>query len=142
MTPLDEPSRFYMASGMLSSVSDFDQDGDDDGKDFLTWQRNVGKNNASLADGDADGDDKVSGADLAIWKRRFGVANPLPIDWIEFTHFDAASNPGFATDIYVRSLEVTAPPINAVPEPSNEIYFLGTAYGLASAVRAARPRRS
>jgi hypothetical protein len=55
------------------SDADFDNDGDVDGQDFLTWQRNVGvgTNNAT---GDADGNSIVNGADLAAWRAEFGPA--------------------------------------------------------------------
>jgi hypothetical protein len=34
--------------------------------------------------------------------------NPeVPVDWIEFTFFNTATDPGFATDFYIRSLEIT-----------------------------------
>jgi hypothetical protein len=58
--------------------ADFDSDGDTDGADFLTWQRNNGTvSGAALAAGDADGDGAVNGADLAIWKMGFGPAPAL-----------------------------------------------------------------
>jgi hypothetical protein len=53
-------------------TADFDQDGDVDGRDFLTWQRNVGKTHSSLYQpGDASGDAQVDGGDLSVWKRQF-----------------------------------------------------------------------
>jgi autotransporter-associated beta strand protein len=55
--------------------ADFDGDGDVDGADFLTWQRNVSlTTGADLEDGDANGDDAVDGDDLAIWEGQFGTA--------------------------------------------------------------------
>jgi hypothetical protein len=65
--------------------ADFDSDGDVDGADFLTWQRNNGTTvGATLEDGNAnegeDGD--VDGDDLAVWEDQFGAsvpaANPVP----------------------------------------------------------------
>jgi hypothetical protein len=64
--------------------ADFDQDGDIDGADFLTWQRGNGisDGSADLEDGDANDDGDVNGDDLAIWETQFGTAtvaaNPVP----------------------------------------------------------------
>jgi hypothetical protein len=52
-----------------NASADFDSDGDVDGRDFLAWQRGVGKTvGAKLADGDADRDGDVDAADLTVWK--------------------------------------------------------------------------
>ena len=55
--------------------ADFDSDGDVDGGDFLTWQRNFGidDNSATLATGDANGDGNVTDADFAVWTAQFGT---------------------------------------------------------------------
>jgi hypothetical protein len=60
--------------------ADFNGDSRVDGFDFLTWQRNLGKPNAVLADGDANSDAAVNGADLAIWKSNFGSASVAAAD--------------------------------------------------------------
>jgi hypothetical protein len=53
--------------------ADFDNDGDEDGADFLIWQRNNGSaGNNSM--GDADGNGQVNGADLELWKMNFASA--------------------------------------------------------------------
>jgi hypothetical protein len=57
-----------------SQTADFDNDGDVDGADFLTWQRGVGKTSPTLADGDADDDNDVDADDLTVWKQQFGGA--------------------------------------------------------------------
>ncbi len=57
--------------------ADFDEDGDIDGSDFLTWQRGFGTLlGASHADGDSDGDGDVDSDDLAAFQIAF---NPPPI---------------------------------------------------------------
>jgi hypothetical protein len=50
--------------------ADFDNDGDVDGRDFLTWQRGygTGTNNST---GDANGSGTVNGADLTIWQGQY-----------------------------------------------------------------------
>ncbi|TWU23662.1 hypothetical protein Pla144_38370 [Bythopirellula polymerisocia] len=54
--------------------ADFDGDGDVDGKDFLTWQRNSGLlGGATLMDGDANNDQNVDGLDLEIWQTQYGT---------------------------------------------------------------------
>jgi hypothetical protein len=56
--------------------ADFDNDGDVDGADFLTWQRNVSTaSGASIEDGDANGDGAVDGDDLEVWTGQFGAAS-------------------------------------------------------------------
>jgi formylglycine-generating enzyme required for sulfatase activity len=61
---------------LMSQPADFDDDGDVDGADFLTWQRHLGINNGSAqrANGDANGDGNVTGADLVSWRAQFGPA--------------------------------------------------------------------
>ncbi len=50
--------------------ADFDNDGDVDGEDFLSWQRGLLTANPTL--GDADGDGDVDGDDLNIWVQQYG----------------------------------------------------------------------
>lgn len=45
-----------------------------DGADFLRWQHGFGTPGAAPEDGDANGDDSVNAADLAVWKSQFGAA--------------------------------------------------------------------
>jgi hypothetical protein len=57
-------------------TADFDADGDVDGTDFMTWQRNNGLAfGATKAQGDANGDGRVNAADLTILKSQFGLAS-------------------------------------------------------------------
>jgi len=63
--------------------ADFDDDGDVDGRDFLTWQRRFGLNSgATLADGDANGDGRVDQADLSIWSQQYGKQTRL-LNWVK-----------------------------------------------------------
>jgi len=52
-------------------TADFDEDGDVDGRDFLTWQRGFGTG-TTLGEGDADNSTSVDGADLLIWQEQYG----------------------------------------------------------------------
>src|SRR4029078_3265446 len=77
----------------MTLSSDFDNDGDADGADFLLWQRGQGiATGATKAQGDANGDGAVNAADLAIWKQEIrgasGAGNLVP----GFIHY-AASGP-------------------------------------------------
>ncbi len=57
-----------------SFTADFDSDNDTDGADFLAWQRGFGIDaNATLAQGDADGNGTVDEYDLQIWSTTFGL---------------------------------------------------------------------
>ncbi|MDZ4657727.1 MAG: PEP-CTERM sorting domain-containing protein [Bythopirellula sp.] len=58
----------------LTPSADFDRDGDVDGRDFLTWQRNVGAANPLQSQGDANFDGSVNGADLEVWQGAYGGA--------------------------------------------------------------------
>ncbi|HEX6962439.1 MAG TPA: hypothetical protein VF175_11265 [Lacipirellula sp.] len=52
--------------------ADFDGDGDVDGADMLTWQRNLGTNGGQ-PQGNADGQGAVDAADLAVWEGQFSA---------------------------------------------------------------------
>ncbi len=68
-------------------TADFDFDGDVDGADFLTWQRNVGNMAAGPEQGDANFDFVVDGTDLAAITAEFGrnsVTSKTTIDNIKF----------------------------------------------------------
>ncbi len=56
--------------------ADFDGDGDVDGADFLTWQRNFGTGTLP-SQGDAQHDGDVDRFDLEVWQAQYG--NPPPI---------------------------------------------------------------
>jgi hypothetical protein len=69
-------------SDLPIATADFDLDGDVDGADFLTWQRNsLTVHGAVRTDGNAnlgqDGD--VDALDLAIWKEQFGDQAAAPV---------------------------------------------------------------
>jgi lysozyme len=60
------------------STSDFDDDGDRDGADFLVWQRGLGiSHGANPVDGDANWDGAVDTADLAVWQQQVGTVSSL-----------------------------------------------------------------
>lgn len=77
----------------VAEDADFDADGDVDGRDFLTWQRNfpITDGSALLSDGDANDDGNVDGLDLPIWQNQYGpgalaatVAVPEPASFTLF----------------------------------------------------------
>ena len=84
LTISTDTSRDFGLAWRMSTLSeiasaDFDDDGDVDGRDFLTWQRSYGKLINSLhAEGDADGDGDVDTADLAVYQAQFtaGAIDP------------------------------------------------------------------
>jgi hypothetical protein len=54
--------------------ADFDNDGDVDGDDFLTWQEGLGlSGQPNKSTGDADGDGDVDDMDLEEWKDHFAM---------------------------------------------------------------------
>ena len=58
--------------------ADFDEDGNVDGHDFLTWQRGFGiAAGAERLDGNSDDDGDVDSSDLAAWEVSY-VTNSLP----------------------------------------------------------------
>ncbi|MBA3482437.1 MAG: hypothetical protein H0T51_11535 [Pirellulales bacterium] len=64
--------------GVAPDDADFDGDGDVDGQDFLTWQRGLGTM-GDKPDGNANGDNTIDAADLAIWKAQFGPGTPAAL---------------------------------------------------------------
>lgn len=72
VTPIDNPDP---ALDEVLEDADFDNDGDVDGTDFLTWQANLGGDGS--AGGDADFSGLVDGADLAIWQSNYDGAAAL-----------------------------------------------------------------
>ncbi|MEM8947272.1 MAG: hypothetical protein AAGD11_19015 [Planctomycetota bacterium] len=63
---------------LLPAFADADDDGDNDGTDFLTWQAGVGIG-TTRAEGDANGDANVDGDDLAIWEDSYGQSLPAAL---------------------------------------------------------------
>lgn len=57
----------------IESNADFNGDGDIDGDDFLTWQRNL-NSGTTQAEGDADGDGDVDANDLLDWQSQYADA--------------------------------------------------------------------
>jgi hypothetical protein len=98
---------------------DFNSDFDVDGVDFLTWQRNLGATPADKSVGDANDDDVVSGADLDIWKGRFGTErglndfayNPTKEGGIATTNLLGPTLPGLNQGELIDSTYATANPV-------------------------------
>lgn len=65
-----------VATRSLRLQADFDGDGDVDGADYLTWQRNYGKTSAVQSEGDANGDGIVDSGDFVLWKMQYGKSLP------------------------------------------------------------------
>ena len=82
--PDDDIDHRHLPQGLADAViqvasADFDEDGDVDGADFLTWQRGLGVG-STHAEGDADGDGDVAAVDLAVWRYQFGaIGAALPV---------------------------------------------------------------
>lgn len=89
ISPVDLPSlssglswEIVQTADSLSAVvvggvasADFDADFDIDGRDFLTWQMGFPvAADATVEQGDADGDGTVAGADLDVWQGQWGMA--------------------------------------------------------------------
>jgi hypothetical protein len=82
---VDAAGELYIISksdGMIRYIveavgnADFNDDNQVDGQDFLIWQRNLG-GAGGLAEGDADGDGRVTSADLGYIKQQFGSTPPI-----------------------------------------------------------------
>jgi hypothetical protein len=65
---------FAYERAAITSSADFDRDGDVDGQDFLTWQRNLGATSAIQSEGDADFNGTVDANDLTVWRNAYGSA--------------------------------------------------------------------
>jgi hypothetical protein len=58
---------------LVKPSADFDANGQVDGNDFLRWQRGLGAVNATLAQGNSDGDADADISDLAAWRVHLGA---------------------------------------------------------------------
>jgi hypothetical protein len=56
----------------LPGAGDYDADGDSDGNDFLTWQRQLGSTVTAGTGADGSGNGTVDAPDLTIWRNGFG----------------------------------------------------------------------
>jgi hypothetical protein len=70
----------------IFSPADFNEDGDVDGADLLTWRNAYGSN----ANGDTDADGDTDGRDFLVWQREFTGSGPLSAG-------TAIPEPGLAT---------------------------------------------
>ncbi len=93
----------------LPDSADFDEDGDVDGTDFLTWQQGVsGTAGSGHSMGDANYDGTIDAVDLDVWESQYGSPPPLS----------------------------TA---SAVPEPSTMVLALSAGLALVARRRSAKP---
>jgi hypothetical protein len=101
--------------------ADIDFDGDVDGADFLTIQRNLGNTSAGQEQGDVNFDGIVDDTDVGIWGVDFGRSATSA-----YTIIDNIKFVGAATGV-----------VSAVPEPST---LVGGAIGVAVMAMARRRR--
>ncbi len=77
----DESARLYGISPAITLPDSADFNGDNvvDGLDFLTLQQTLGTVGplATHANGDANGDDFINDADLAVWEAQYGNTPPI-----------------------------------------------------------------
>ncbi len=86
----------YTPIAPFTPTADFDDDGDVDGNDFLTWQRGFGSGpGAKLEEGDGNNDGEVDADDLALWEGSFAATGNV------------------------------AATVSAVPEPTTMVLLLG-----------------
>jgi hypothetical protein len=59
----------------MGPTADFNEDGNVDGRDFLTWQRNMGTTSTAttFAKGDANFNGTINSADLTVFNGQFGA---------------------------------------------------------------------
>lgn len=60
---------------VATAPTDFNDDGQISGLDFLAWQRGFGKTNATKSDGDSNGDMVVDNVDLDNWETTYGTSS-------------------------------------------------------------------
>lgn len=90
--PYDDPTNWRASANdggspgtdgnIVAADADFNGDGEVNGMDFLTWQRNYGRiGNALHSQGDADRNGAVNQHDLSAWESQYGaVGEPRPDD--------------------------------------------------------------
>jgi len=111
---------------------DYDDDGDNDGNDFLVWQQQFGTTVDPNTGADGDGSGTVDGADLTIWSDNFGsTGTPGTVGTTNFsihtteTFFNPASAPTLNFDWS------TPAAIASVPEPATGVLLAVAGAGLA-----------
>jgi hypothetical protein len=73
------PISYEIVAIPTPSDADFDDDGDVDGADFVTWQRNFGMETGAVnQQGDADNNGTVDAVDLGLWRENFGQGGSTP----------------------------------------------------------------
>jgi hypothetical protein len=94
--------------------TDFSGDGVVDGADFLAWQRNLGRVDATAADGDANGDGAVDGADLAAWNVAFAMPS---VEFADEPATESESDVNFIPPVDLNESDSDEP---AIEEPLEE----------------------
>lgn len=105
------------------SASDFDDDRDIDGRDFLVWQRGTGRGNqANKSQGDANADRVVTDLDYRLWTNQFATTPSGVPDSVAFKLY-------FDPDGIVDG-QVTV--VVDAPHGSSDRFALGASNGLIS----------
>jgi hypothetical protein len=100
---------------------DFDLDGDIDGRDLLTWQRNMGSSGPQISKshGDATGDGDVDANDLAVWQATYGKY-PAP-GIVAALNVESEDSFGWLADSGITSLAAMVPDNDSDDKPSVEL---------------------
>jgi hypothetical protein len=99
-------------------VGDYDNDGDNDGTDFLVWQRALGNTVTPGDDPDGSGNGTVDAADLTVWQGAYGSPGTPPTAGT--TNFSIHTSESFFNPASSPTLNFdwSAPAIAAAPEPA------------------------
>ena len=86
-----------------SPNSDFNSDGQSGGRDFLIWQRNLGRLGTALqSDGDANTDTDVDSDDLDVWRQQYATAPAQATATAAGSSLSGALDPRIVRPLHVR----------------------------------------